>query len=69
LLEVPIYLGFSAEVGNVWQSRSDISLDSAKVHGSLFAGFDTIIGPVYLAMGFGEDGSANYYLFFGAPQR
>jgi len=69
LLEVPIYLGFSAEVGNVWQTRSDISFDSAKVHGSLFAGFDTIIGPIYLAAGFGEGGSTNYYLFFGGPPR
>jgi len=69
LLDVPIYVGVSAEAGNVWQSRSDISLSSAHVNGSIFAGFDTLIGPVYLAAGFGEGGRANYYLFFGSPPR
>jgi NTE family protein len=69
LLEVPIYLGASAEIGNTWQTRSDISFNSAQVNGSLFAGFDTLIGPVYLAAGFGEGGRNNYYLFFGAPPR
>lgn len=69
LLEIPIYLGASAEIGNTWQTRSDISFDSAQVNGSLFAGFDTFIGPVYLAAGFGEGGRNNYYLFFGAPPR
>jgi NTE family protein len=69
LFDVPIYLGVSAEVGNVWRSRSDISFDTALVNGSMFAGFDTIIGPVYLAAGFGEGGRRNYHLFFGAPPR
>jgi NTE family protein len=69
LLDVPIYLGASFEVGNTWQTRSDISFSSAQVNGSLFAGFDTLIGPVYLAAGFGEGGRNNYYLFFGAPPR
>jgi NTE family protein len=69
ILEVPVYLGASAEIGNTWQSRSDISFSSARANGSLFAGFDTLIGPVYLAAGFGEGGRNNYYLFFGAPPR
>ena len=69
LLDVPIYVGVSVEAGNVWQSRSDINLSSAHVNGSIFAGFDTLIGPVYLAAGFGEGGRANYYLFFGSPPR
>jgi len=67
LFDVPIYLGASAEAGNVWQSSSDISFDSAQINGSLFAGMDTIIGPVYLGAGFAEGGSASFYLFFGAP--
>ena len=69
VLEVPIYLGVSAEIGNTWQTRSDISSSSALLNGSLFAAFDTLIGPVYLAAGFGEGGRSNYYLFFGAPPR
>lgn len=69
LLDVPIYLGVSAETGNVWQSRSDISFETALANGSVFAGFDTIIGPVYLAAGFGEGGRRNYYLYFGSLPR
>lgn len=69
LFDVPIYLGVSAEMGNVWQSRSDISFDSALANGSIFAGLDTVIGPVYLAAGFAEGGGTNYYLFFGNPSR
>ncbi len=69
LLEIPIYLGASAEIGNTWQTLSDISFDSALFNGSLFSGFDTLIGPVYLGAGFGEGGRSNYYLFFGAPPR
>ncbi|MDH3612273.1 MAG: patatin-like phospholipase family protein [Gammaproteobacteria bacterium] len=69
LFDVPIYLGVSVEAGNVWQSRSDISFDSAQINGSVFAGLDTIIGPVYLAAGFAEGGRSNFYLFFGSPPR
>ena len=67
VLDIPIYLGASLEVGNVWQSRSDIDLDSALVNGGLFTGFDTPIGPFFLGVGFSEGGRSNYYLFFGAP--
>jgi NTE family protein len=69
IFDVPIYIGASAELGNTWLTRSDISFDSALFHGGLFAGFDTAIGPVYLGAGFGQGGNGNYYLFFGAPPR
>ncbi len=69
LFDVPIYFGVSAEAGNVWESRSDIRFDTARFNGSVFAGLDTIIGPVYLAAGFAEGGRSNFYLFFGAPPR
>jgi NTE family protein len=65
LFDVPFYVGGSLEAGNVWASRSDMSLDSTLINGSLFAGFDTFIGPVLMAAGFGEGGSKNFYLTFG----
>lgn len=68
-LDTPIYLGMSAEAGNVWSRRSDISFDSMLWNGSVFAGFDTLLGPVYLAAGFAEKGQSNFYLFIGAPTR
>lgn len=69
ILRVPVYVGGSLEAGNVWQSRDSIGTGSLLVNGSLFLGIDTYIGPLYLAAGFAERGSRNFYLFVGAPPR
>lgn len=69
ILDTPVYFGISAEAGNAWQSRSDISVDSLLFNGSVFTGIDTFIGPVYLAAGFAERGNTNVYLFIGQPPR
>ena len=69
IFETPVYVGISAEAGNTWQARSDISFDSMMVNGSIFTGIDTFIGPVYLAAGFAEQGQTNVYLFIGQPPR
>jgi len=69
ILDVPFYVGVSAEAGNVWQNRSDMGFESMLINGSVFAGFDTYIGPVYLAAGFAERGQSNFYLFIGSPPR
>ena len=69
ILDAPIYVGVSAEAGNVWQNRSDISFDSMVFNGSVFTGIDTFIGPIYLAAGFAEQGRTNFYLFIGTPPR
>jgi NTE family protein len=63
--DVPSYVGFSVELGNVWLQRSDASVDSALVNGSAFLGFDTFLGPVYLAAGFSEGGDRTLYLLLG----
>ncbi len=65
LLNVPLYIGGSLEAGNVWASRSDISFGSTLLHGSLFAGVDTFIGPLFLSAGFGQGGERNLYLSLG----
>jgi len=64
-LNVPTYLGMSFEIGNVWERRSDIDFDSARVNGAAFLGFDTFLGPIYLAAGVDEDGSRSFYLLLG----
>jgi len=64
-LDVPTYLGMSLELGNVWNRRRDVSFGSARVNGSAFLGFDTFLGPVYLAAGFDEGGSRSFYLLLG----
>ena len=69
LLDTPLYLGLSAEAGNVWQNRSEMDFSSLQLNGSVFAGFDTFIGPVYIAAGFAESGQSNFYLFVGGTPR
>ena len=68
LFDIPLYVGGSVEAGNVGQTRSDIDLDSLVVNGSIFAGLDSYIGPLFLAAGFSEDGETSFYLFLGTPQ-
>ncbi len=65
IFDVPTYLGFSLELGNVWKRRSDVSASSALLNGSAFLGFDTFLGPVYIAAGFGEGGDKTFYLLLG----
>jgi NTE family protein len=61
----PAFVGISAEVGNVWNTRSDISLSDSIWGGSLWAGVDTPAGPVFLAWGSAEGGEDAFYLFLG----
>ncbi|MCS5709309.1 patatin-like phospholipase family protein [Candidatus Berkiella cookevillensis] len=63
----PLYLGMSLETGNTWQSRSSIREHSFRKAGSLFLGFDTIIGPFYFGYGFAENGKRALHLFMGRP--
>jgi NTE family protein len=61
----PAFVGVSAEVGNTWSSRSEISLGDSIWGGSLWAGVDTPAGPVFLAWGSAEGGDDALYLFLG----
>jgi NTE family protein len=65
LFDVPTYAGVSAEAGNVWQQRADISLGSARKDGSAFIGLDTPFGPAYVGVGYDQLGSTSYYLSLG----
>ena len=65
LFELPAYLGFSAEAGNVWSERRNISFGTARKDGSAFLGLDTLIGPAYIGTGYDQGGNWSYYLFLG----
>ena len=60
-----LYLGFSAEAGNAWQERNDITLGSLIYAGSVFVGANTYIGPVYLLYGMAEGGHQAVGLLIG----
>ena len=63
--QVPIYLGGSGELGNVWANREDVSLDDLLWSASAFIGTDTVLGPLYLGYGYGGEEAGRGYLFLG----
>ncbi len=66
-LWLPVYAGFSLEMGNVWDDRDDIDADDLRFAGALYAGADSPLGPVYLAWGLAEAGENTIYLYLGNP--
>jgi NTE family protein len=61
----PAFAGVSLELGNVWQSRSEISAHDAILGGSLWAGVQTPVGPVYVGYGQAEGGRSAFYVYLG----
>lgn len=61
----PAFAGVSLELGNAWENRSDISFEDSLFGGSLWAGVDTPIGPVYVAYGMAEGGTDAFYVLLG----
>ena len=61
----PTYGGFSLEYGNVWQNRSEISLDNGLFSGSVFVGVWSPLGPLYVGVGFSEPGRTSAFLYLG----
>lgn len=59
------FAGASLELGNVWQSSHDVSFENAVFSGSLFLGFDTPIGPLYIGYGLAETGDKSAYIYLG----
>jgi NTE family protein len=66
LLGTSIYVGGSLETGGVWFDSDDISSDSLKTAGSIFAGIDSPIGPIYIGYGHAEGGVNSIYLSIGS---
>jgi NTE family protein len=61
----PAFAGMSIELGNAWDSRSDISSSGSILGGSFWAGVDTPVGPVYVGYGRAEGGEDAFYVSLG----
>lgn len=59
--------GGSIEYGNAWQKRSDMNFSNALLNGSVFAGFDSWVGPMVFGIGFRQGGEQVLFLDIGRP--
>lgn len=65
ILNNPLIVGASLEVGNTWEHASDISTRFLKYSGSIFGALRTPIGPAQLGIGLTRSGNARLYFFLG----
>jgi NTE family protein len=61
----PAFAGVSLELGNVWNSRADISSRNSIFGGSFWAGVSTPVGPIYVGYGRAEGGEDAFYVSLG----
>ena len=59
------FAGASIEYGGFWDQWSEVGQDNGFLAGSVFAGVNTRLGPLYLGFGYAETGSNAIYLGFG----
>lgn len=60
-------LGGTLENGNAWERREDMSLDDGIFNASLYAGFDSRIGPMLFGYGWREGGDGVLFIEIGKP--
>ena len=62
IVDFPLYVGGSFELGNAWSTLEEIGFNSLRPGGSLFVAADTPIGPFTLAGGLSRGGGALYLI-------
>jgi len=62
---LPIYLGISAEAGNVWQVHESVKYSDLIHSGSIYLGTDTSFGPAAFGVGFASGGKSSVFLSIG----
>ncbi len=62
---LPIYLGVSAEAGNVWGINESVKYSDLIHSGSLYLGTDTSFGPAVIGTGFASGGEFSFFLSIG----
>jgi NTE family protein len=65
LKNLPVYVGTSIEMGNVWPASESISYEELIAAGSIYISTDSKLGPIALAFGFTDDGNDSVYFYLG----
>ena len=60
-------VGGTLEYGNAWERREDMAFDSGVLNASLYAGFDSWLGPMLFGFGWREGGDGLVFLEIGRP--
>jgi len=60
-----IYVGATLEAGNIWNHGEDVRFDDLMLAGTVWAGADTMFGPLYVGYGLAEGGHDSFYIFLG----
>jgi NTE family protein len=67
LFGLPLYLGATVVTGNTWAKPGFVDFSNLRVGGNVYLATDTILGPVFLAVGAADRGRSAVYLFVGKP--
>ncbi|WP_372769137.1 patatin-like phospholipase family protein [Pseudoalteromonas sp.] len=65
MTSMPLYLGISAEAGNVWDIHQSVDLSELIFASSVFVGTDTRFGPAALGFGLTDDGESSFFVSLG----
>ena len=63
--KAPLYVGLSLESGNVWDKGDSVDYGEVIWASSLFVGWDSPLGPIYLAYGRAEGPWDSIYFYLG----
>jgi len=67
-IAMPVYVGFSLEAGDAVARRQTLRWSDFTRAASLFFGAESLIGPVYFALGRTFGGGRAIYFYWGRPQ-
>jgi NTE family protein len=59
------YVGGIFQGGEAWQNTDSVDLGELRPSGTVYAGLDTALSPIYVGYGLAEGGNSQYYLFVG----
>lgn len=60
------YLGLTVQYGQVAQTEEELDLSDGIVAGSVWLGWDSFIGPLYVGYGQADTGNQSFYLILGS---
>jgi len=66
-LKRALFLGATLEAGNTYRTRDELRDGTLRIGTSLYAGADTALGPLYLALTHAPRGRTGIVLFLGRP--